>query len=99
MPQARITTASCAGVRWSDPECARVRHKLGTNSGCLFDHLIRPLQERLRDREAEGFRRREVDDELKFGGLLHRQIGGLGALEDLVDVDGQALVSTPAGSA
>jgi hypothetical protein len=28
--QARITTASCAGVRWNALECARVGHSLGT---------------------------------------------------------------------
>ena len=34
----------------------------------------------------------EVDDERELGRLLDRQVGGLGALEDLVDIDGGALV-------
>jgi len=34
-----FTTASCAGVRWNDQECAGVGHKLGTR--CLLDHLVR----------------------------------------------------------
>jgi len=30
----------------------------------------------------------EIDDQLVLGGLLNRQVRGLGALEDLVDVGG-----------
>jgi hypothetical protein len=40
----------------------------------------------MRDRQAKRLRGLEVDDQLKFGGLLHREIGGFGALEYLVDV-------------
>jgi hypothetical protein len=35
----------------------------------LLNHLIRPLQERRRDREAEGLGGPEVDHQLKLGGL------------------------------
>jgi hypothetical protein len=49
----------------------------------LFDHLIRTVQERRRDRQAEGFGGLEVDHEVEFGRLLDGQVGGLGALEDL----------------
>ena len=35
-----------------------------------LDHLIRPLQERRRDRQAEGLGGLEVDDQLELGGLL-----------------------------
>jgi hypothetical protein len=47
-----------------------------TNSSgiVLFDHLIRPLQERRRDRQAEGFRGLEVDSEVYLGRALDRQI-------------------------
>src|SRR5258708_32400081 len=34
----KYPTASCAGVCWSDQECARVRHKLGTSLGSLLNH-------------------------------------------------------------
>ena len=34
----------------------------------------------------EGFGGLEVDDELELGRLLDRQVAGLGALEDLVDI-------------
>ena len=53
----------------------------------LFDQLIRSVQHRLRNREPDLPCRLEIDHELKFHRLLHRQIGGLGALEDLVDVN------------
>jgi hypothetical protein len=46
--------------------------------------LIRPTQDRLRNRHAERLRRLHVDDQLELGRLLDRQIGGLGALEDLL---------------
>src|SRR5215472_6385678 len=60
----------------------------GTPDAPLLDHLIRPRQQRPRNRQAERFGRLEVDHQLELGWLLDRQIGGLGALEDLVDVVG-----------
>src|SRR5512134_3522916 len=42
----------------------------------LFDDLIRPRQQRRRDREAKGLGGLEIDHELELGGLLDRQIGG-----------------------
>src|SRR5262252_10945840 len=53
----------------------------------LLDQLIRPLQHRRRERQAEGLGGLEVDDELELRGLLDRQVGGLGPLEDLVHID------------
>ncbi len=52
-----------------------------------LDHLVRPRQQRRRDRQAEGLRGLEVDDQLELGGLLDREVAGLGAPEDPVDVD------------
>ena len=60
------------------------------SAGPLLDDLIRPRQHRRRDREAERFGGLQVDHELELRGLLDGQVGGLGALEDLVDVDGGA---------
>src|SRR5262249_36201246 len=57
----------------------------------LLDHLIRQEEQRWRDRDPERLGRLEVDDQLEFYGLLHRQVGGLGAFQDLVYVRG----STP----
>src|SRR5712691_13549178 len=52
----------------------------------LLDHLVRLQQERGRDREAEGLRGLEVDDQLELRRLLDGKIGGLSALEDLVHI-------------
>src|SRR5258706_4015260 len=52
----------------------------------LLDHLIRPQQQRRRDREAERLGGLQVDDQLELRGLLYGQIAGLGALEDFIDV-------------
>ena len=51
----------------------------------LLDQLVRLEEQRLRDREFECLRGLEVDHQLELCGLLHREIGGLGALEDFVD--------------
>ena len=40
------------------------------SSSALLDHLIRPLQQRLGDRQAEGLGGLEVDDQLELRGLL-----------------------------
>ena len=39
------------------------------------DHLIRPRQQRWRDRDAKGLGGLEVDDKLKPDGLLDREFG------------------------
>src|ERR1700675_2359422 len=56
----------------------------------LFDHLIRALQERRGDREAERLGGLEIDDQLELLRLFDWKVGGLGALEDLVNVGGGA---------
>src|SRR5438445_10264822 len=57
-----------------------------------LDHLIRPLQERRRDRQAEGLGGLEIEEQFEFGGLLKGKVGGLDTLQDLVDVGGGASV-------
>ena len=52
----------------------------------LLDDLIRPQQERLRDRQAERLGGSEIYDQLELGRLLNGEVSGLGALEDLVHV-------------
>ena len=64
-------------MRWS---WAQFGHKLTP----LVNHLIRSAQQRVRNRQAEGLRRLEVDDQFELRWLLDRQIGWLGALQDLV---------------
>src|SRR5262249_31919313 len=52
----------------------------------LFNHFIRPEQQRRRDGEAERLGGLEVDDKFERGRLLHWEVARLGALEDLVDI-------------
>src|SRR5215467_5303671 len=54
----------------------------------LLDHLVRPCQERRRDREAKRLRRLEVDHQLELGGLLDGEVCRLRASEDPVDISG-----------
>jgi len=49
-----------------------------TSSACI--------SKQLRHGEAERLRRPEVDDQLEFGGLLHRQVSRIGALQYFVHV-------------
>ena len=53
----------------------------------LFDHLVGDGEQRRRHVEAECLGGLKIEHELKFGGLNHRKIGQLGALEDCADID------------
>ena len=66
--------------RHNDTDDRRASQGCSSLIGSL-DDLVRQDQERRENREAERFRRLEVDDELKLHGLHHRQIGRFGALE------------------
>src|SRR5262249_57359889 len=50
----------------------------------LFDDLVRSPQHRLRDRQPESLRGLQIDDQLEFGGLFDRKIGGLVPREDVL---------------
>src|SRR5687767_3837148 len=52
----------------------------------LLDQLVRPQEQRPRKFQAERLRGLEVDDQLEARGLIDRQICGLRALQNLVDV-------------
>ena len=52
-------------------QCGRQSSWL-TNSA---DHLVRLEEERGRDREAEGLRSPEVEDQLELHGLFYREVG------------------------
>jgi hypothetical protein len=56
--------------------------QLGHAAG-LLDYLIRSLQERRRDRQAERLGGLEVDDQLELRGLLNGEIGGRAPLRIL----------------
>ena len=55
---------------------------LSRPAGTLLNHLVSRGQQRFRDGEAEKLGSLKVDDELELGRLQHRQVGGLGAVED-----------------
>ena len=52
-----------------------------------FDHLVGAGEDRLRHGEAERLCGLQVDDQLEFRRLLDWQIGRIGAVEDLSDID------------
>jgi hypothetical protein len=54
------------------------------NTGWSSDHPIRPRQHIWRYRHADLLGSLEIDHQLEFRGLLDRQIGGLGSLQDFV---------------
>src|SRR5262245_37699958 len=58
----------------------------------LFDHLVGAGEQTVRHVEAEGLCGLEVDHQLVLGRCLHRQVGGLLAFENAVDVAGRASV-------
>src|SRR5215471_18258696 len=57
-------------------------------SALLFDHLVGAGEERRWHSNAKRLGGFHIDDQLETSRLLHRQIGGLDAFEDFVDVDG-----------
>ena len=57
-----------------------------------LNNAIRLQAKRRRNREVEGFCRPEIDRQVKLRGLLDREIAGLRALEDPIDVHRRPLV-------
>ena len=53
----------------------------------LYD-LVGEIQHSRGDSQPDRLGGLQVDDEPEFGRLLNRQIGGLGAFQDLVDIAG-----------
>src|SRR5262249_56047234 len=58
----------------------------------LFDHLVGGRKQRWRHGEAERLGSRGVDDQLKLGRLLNREIARLLSLENAIDIAGGAAV-------
>ena len=56
----------------------------------LFDHLVGAGEQRGRHGEAERLGSLEVDHQFVLGRSLHREVGGLLALEDAINVPGCA---------
>jgi len=55
-------------------------------------HLVGGGQQRFRDGEAERLGSLEVDDEIDFCDLLHREVGGFVALENAPSIDASLAV-------
>jgi hypothetical protein len=53
---------------------------------CLFDQFVGANEQRRRDGYADRLRGLEVDDEIEFGGLLHRKIAGLLTAKNSISV-------------
>jgi hypothetical protein len=75
-PQLRTTSAP-VGMSQS----ATRRH-----AAASLDHLVGDREQVRRHIEAEQLCRSEIDDEIKLGRSLHRQIAGLGAFENPIDI-------------
>ena len=83
LPRQRLLAGHSTGLYRPQAVIANSRKR---TTAVLLDHLIRPPQQRLRNRDAErpgGF---PVDRQVKPARLLDRQIAGLRALDDLVHV-------------
>ena len=64
------------------------RNPIGSSLLPSLNHLIRRLQERPRNRQAEGLGGLEVHDQLERGRLLDRQVPRRGAIADAIDLGG-----------
>src|SRR5215510_4414687 len=62
------------------------RHSTLATPPFSLDHPVRPVQQRLRNRHADLFRRFQIDHQLKLRRLLDRKIGRLSTFEDFVYV-------------
>src|SRR3954447_14382345 len=61
-----------------------------TTRPASLDNFVGGGQQQWRNGEAEGFGGLQIDDQLETRGLLDRQIAGLCAFEDLVDIADRA---------
>src|SRR5262245_41047742 len=72
------------GVNSGNPTAARRSWPREGGVWLLLDYLVRSQQQCLWDREAEGLRGLEIDDQLELRGLLDRKIARLCTIENLV---------------
>ena len=61
-----------------------------SKTALLFDHLIGAKQKRVWDRQPDRFGGCQIDDQIKFGRLLDRDIAGLRSAQNLVNQLGVA---------
>ena len=77
-----VSSAPLDGLARAQP--AAITTEQRNMRGPSLNHLIRPLQKRWRDRQADGLGGLEVDDQFELGGLFDRKIAGLRAFEDSI---------------
>src|SRR5215510_10473938 len=82
LPPKADTCSALAHVRFGP-----IADSCAAQKRSLFDDLISDGEHTRRNSEADRLCGREVYYELEFGGLQHRQVGGLGALEYVTAVD------------
>src|SRR5215469_10968417 len=101
MPLSSHSRHSCwtpkTGAAGGGPEARIACFTLGsaaTSNADLLNRLVNDLvgtaEDRGRDGKAERSRGIEIDDQPEFTGRLDRQIGGMRAVEDLIDVTRRA---------
>src|SRR6266540_4482209 len=91
--RASIASARSAAAESSTPEYDDVATPISRESRPRsFDDLVGTGQHRLRNRQPDRLGGFEIDDQLELRRLLHGKVCRLRALEDLVHVDGRALV-------
>src|SRR6476619_582649 len=76
------TSRTLKEIRQQYPGVNRVPERNSAN------HLIRLEEERRGDEQAESFGGLQIDDQLEFRGLRHRQVGRLGAFQDSSHIGG-----------
>jgi hypothetical protein len=91
-PIADLTTDALGGRL-----CAMSGCEQSQQTARLFDHLVGQQLQRVGHLDAQRSGRLQVDDKLEFCGLQDRQVGGLGALEDLTGVDADLLPTVQKG--
>src|SRR5262245_56285763 len=87
-PIRRMGTSILGRLAGSLADDGKAQELAAWGGHALIDYLGRLEEQRLRDCQADGLGRFEVNDQFELRRLLHRQVGGLGTLQDLVNVDG-----------
>jgi len=86
LPRYPIPASPSAARAGRAPQSSR-RLAGASTRAASFDDLVGADEDRWRHGEAECFGSFEIDDQLEPGRPLDRQIGRLGALEDLSDIN------------